>query len=232
MFKIVTLHQKKIFLAGIVIVFSTLSACSILENPVVQTLHHTFVHDNNPANPALNPHFQYLRITIEGRVVFLALGNIDPNPEGNVEVWYSASGEVLRLQYGRIAGATGLFTEWRQVLLPKLPSWSFLAKEKASYEWTRIRDVMPGYRYGVRDNLVLRIIPPPKKSGLLNLDPSKLVWFEEKDVSKEVSLPPAKYAVDMSEGDGTVVYGKLCLARDLCFSWQRWPATVGVKESR
>lgn len=230
--KISSRYPKIPLLAGIALVVSALSACSILENPVIQTLHQAFVRDNNATTPALNPHFQYLRITVGARIVFLALGNIDPNPEGNEQVWYSASGEVVRLRNGRVVEATGLFTEWRHVTLPKLPSWSFLAQEKTPYRWTRIRDVMPGYRYGVEDTLVLRVIPPPRKSALLNLDPSKLVWFEEKDISTESPLLPAKYAVDMSDGEGIVVYGELCLARDLCFSWQRWPATVGGKESR
>ncbi len=95
---------------------------------------------------------------------------------------------------------------------------------------------MPGYRYGVRDNLVLRKIPAPSRSALQNFDAQALTWFEERVASSASgfwltklisdsgtdSLPPARYAVDLRGGGEVVVYGEQCLTADLCFTWQRW----------
>jgi hypothetical protein len=207
-------------------------------NAVVQTLQDAVGRDRNTANVLLNPEFRYLRVTIEGRVAFLALGYVDSHPQGPIEVWYSAFREVLRLQNGRIVGAVGLTTEWRSVLLPELPSWSALARAGEPVRWTRARDVMPGYRFGLKDALTLRVVPVPKTSALQGLDPQSLTWFEERveaerlarpsalpdSLAADLQLPPARYALDIREGREIAVYGEQCLAPNLCFTWQRWPA--------
>lgn len=204
---------------------------------MVQTLQYAVQSGGSGASVRLNPRFRYLRVTIGSRAVFLALGNEDNHPQGPIEVWYSAEREVLRLQNGRIVGAVGLTTEWRAVSLPELPSWSAVARAPAPVPWVRVRDVMPGYRFGVRDELLLRVIPPPRNSALQGLEPQNLNWFEERlqanplvqfpatlftGLSIDSRLPPARYAVDLREGKEIVVYGEQCLAPDLCFSWQRW----------
>jgi hypothetical protein len=100
---------------------------------------------------------------------------------------------------------------------------------------------MPGYRFGLRDAMSLRVIPQPRRSELQGMDPQRLTWFEERVESGQVAglaevfgnnigadavLPPARYAVDIRDGKEIVVYGEQCLAPDLCFAWQRWPAQV------
>jgi hypothetical protein len=227
---------------------AALSACSASGNAILQTL--PYVYGRNPGvdSARLNPNFRYLRVTIGGRVVLLALGDVDSHPQGLIEVWYSAEREVLRLQNGRVVGAVGLTTEWRGVSLPELPSWSAAARADQAFRWTRARDVMPGYRFGVKDALSLRVVPEPKRSALQGLDPQSLTWFEERvesapiawlsgisagSVVSDAALPPARYAVDLQGGRETVVYGEECLAPDLCFTWQHWPAqpqgTAGQK---
>jgi len=206
-------------------------------NAIVQTLQDVVPGSQSVANARLNPNFRYLRVTIGSRVVFLALGNEDSHPQGSIEVWYSAEREVLRLQNGRIVGAVGLTTEWRNVVLPELPPWSAIARAQEPVPWVRVRDVMPGYRFGVRDKLMLRVLPPPRKSALQGQDPQSLNWFEERlqpdslaqfpatlftGLAVDGRLPPARYAVDLREGKETVIYGEQCLAPGLCFSWQRW----------
>ena len=99
----------------------------------------------------------------------------------------------------------------------------------------RVRDVMPGYRSGVRDELRLRVIPAPARTALQRLDPQALTWFEETVQPPPGvrfaglgadTLPPAKYAVDLSHGKATVVYSEQCLSPDFCFTWQRWSAAM------
>jgi len=203
---------------------------------MLQTLRYAAWRGDGIASARLNPNFRYLRVTIAGRVVLLALGNEDIDSLGPVEVWYSAEREVLRLQNGRLLGAVGLTAEWRNVVLPELPSWFTLARGDQAFRWTRIRDVMPGYRFGVRDALSVRVIAQPGRSEFQGANVDALTWFEERVDSGSVAglfggggvvggevLPPARYAVDIRDGKETVVYGEQCLARDLCFTWQRWP---------
>jgi hypothetical protein len=224
--------------AAVLSLVSALSACSAGSNAILQTL--PYVYGRNPGvdNARLNPDFRYLRVTIGGRVVLLALGNVDSHPQGPIEVWYSAEREVLRLQNGRLVGAVGLTTEWREVSLSELPSWAVAACTEQAYRWIRTRDVMPGYRYGVKDALTLEVVPAPGRSALQGLDPQRLIWFEERvepgpvarlsavfdnSASADAALPPARYAVEFQEGQETVVYAEQCLAPQLCFTWQRWP---------
>ena len=144
---------------------------------------------------------------------------------------------MIRIQNGRIAGATGLTSEWRAVLLPDFPQWSVIAQSKEPFRWVRVRDVMPGYRFGLRDALAVRMISVPDKSALVDFDPKYLTWFEERFQAEPLAggaswlslispndhvLPPARYAVDMRDGGDTVVYAEQCLSVDFCFTWQRW----------
>lgn len=203
---------------------------------MLQTLR-SVVPGDDAARATPNPNFQYLRVTVEGRLALFVLGYIDPHPHGPVEVWFSAEKEVLRLQNGRLIGATGPSTEWQGVVIPTLPAWETLARSTEPLQWTRIRDVMPGYRFGLRDTLSLHVTAAPAKSALLGIAPQNLLWFEERmqpppaatnilsalSTSGDYHLPPARYALALRNGKGTIVYGEQCLSARLCFTWQRWP---------
>ena len=225
-------------LAAVLSLVFALSGCSTASNAILQTLPYAYGRNPGVDNARLNPNFRYLRLTTRGHVALLALGYIDSDPQGPIEVWYSAEREVLRLQNGRLVGATGLTTEWRNVRLSALPSWSAAAHAGRAIDWTRTRDVMPGYRFGVKDKLSLHVVDAPRGTELQGLDPQRLTWFEERDLNGSragllgmfggsadagAALPPARYAVDFSGGKETVVYGEQCLTADLCFTWQRWP---------
>ncbi len=226
-------------LTAVVSLVAALAACSAGTDAMVRTLQSAVGRDGGIAGVRLNPDFRYLRIAVGGRVALLVLGSEDSHPQGPIQVWFSAQREVLRFQNGRMVGAVGLTTEWRAVSLPELQSWSAIARAEPPARWTRVREVMPGYRFGVKDSLVVRGTRAPMKSELVGADPQSLTWFEEKIEPEQPArglavigriladddkvLPPARYAVDFSDGKETVVYGEQCLARDLCFTWQRWP---------
>ena len=235
----VKIRARAAVLPLLFLLVAALSACSAGSIAMLQTLPYAYGRNPSVDSARLNPNFRYLRVTIGGRVVLLALGNVDNHPRGPIEVWYSAEREVLRLQSGRLVGAVGLTTEWRTVSLPELPSWSVAARADQTLRWTRTRDLMPGYRFGLKDALLLRVVPEPQRSELQGFDSQRLTWFEERIESGPVArlsavfgnsstvdipLPPARYAVDLQGGRETVVYGEQCLAPDLCFTWQRWPA--------
>ncbi|NDU87904.1 MAG: YjbF family lipoprotein [Ferrovum sp.] len=202
---------------------SFLGACSTMDNPMAVAGSHLlpsfFSRSVDPTETAhLNPQYRYLRLVVDGRPLVLAQPTASP-VEGSP--WFSATGEVLRFRDGRVVGATGLLTEWRSVQLPNLPSWTALEKKSQPLDWTRVRDVMPAYRYGITDHLRLQPMPPPKVSRLKGLDPRSLWWFREQDLAPKNPLPPAWYGVDPASG--RVIYGAVCLDSQLCFTWQRWP---------
>lgn len=195
---------------------------SLSDSPALDTLRAALFPASDVGSAGLVPNLPYLRVVSGQRVAYVALGYVDPHPRGGIEVWYSANREVLRLQNGRLVGLTGTFTEWQRVLLPPLPSWAELLQSKQPLEWRRERDVMPGHRFGVQDQLLLRPTAAPSRSNLAQLDPAQLVWFEELllDPHPEDQLPPARYAVDAATGQ--VVYGEQCASTSLCLTWQRW----------
>ena len=210
----------------ILLVALTLALPGCASNPdaMVQTARAALPGGSDPGavdRAKLNPDWRYLRVTADGgRVALLVLGFVDPDPQGPIEVWYSAEREVLRLQRGRLVGTTGMLTEWRNVSLSGIPDWAALSGSGAHAKWVRTRDVMPGYRFGVQDSMELAEVPAPAKSALRTLDPKALAWFEE----RTSALPVARYALQTVNGRPHVVYGEQCLDPATCFTWQRWPA--------
>jgi hypothetical protein len=167
----------------------------------------------------------YLRITLGRHVALMGLLTFEPHPNGQVEVWIGAGGEVLRLQNGRVQGVSGLPVEWRQVSLPLFPSWSTIAAANAPHEWTRVRDVMPGYRSTLKDGLIVRPIEVPGRTRIQGYEPATLRWFEERPLARhspDSDLPPARYAVEYEGGKETVVYAEQCLSQEVCLTWQHW----------
>jgi hypothetical protein len=190
--------------------------------------------DGDAEHPPLDPKFAYLRVTRGSHVGLLWRGSTERSPEGPVEVYYSSGGEVLRLRDGRLVGALGLFTEWRQVT-DSAPAWQDIVAAAQPVTFVRARDVMPGYRSGVRDELVLRRTVAPMRTAMRGVDPTSLAWFEESlrehgglrvPRTADAGLPPARYALNVSGAQPAVVYSEQCLARDLCFTWQRWNAAM------
>ena len=204
------------------LLLSLLVSCTDASMAVLATSREAFGIKRGAIDTAkLDSRYQYLRVVHPGGISGMILGFVEPASTGPVEVWYASDGEVLRFQNGRLAGSTGLQPEWRSVVLPLFPGWDALSARNEPFRWERVRDVMPGYRYGVHDKLILTIVPPPRSSRLIGIDAKQLTWFEERvENSTEEPLPPARYAV---QGD-RVVYAEQCVDRERCFSWQRWPA--------
>jgi hypothetical protein len=170
------------------------------------------------AAPALNPAYRYLRIQTGKQVAYFARGYVDPLPEGKVEVWYSGGKEVLKLLDGRVVGMVGTATEWLSVKLISPPTWG---DKLDGMEYERRLDISPGYRYGVRERLRLKRLPPPSDTKLAGLKSQDIVWYREVPVGPS-AVPSALYGL-MQEGDAwRVVYSEVCLDTNLCFSWQRW----------
>jgi hypothetical protein len=170
--------------------------------------------------PPANPSRPYLRVKAGGAEAYMALAYQDAQADGTrQEVWYSATGEVVRLNNGRLAGTTGMPRDWRQIRYETRVEW--FANTATPQRYVRWHDEMPGYRMNVREELQLQRIAPPADVHLVDVAPVLLAWFEERVLqSTSVErLPPARYGVL----GNVVVYGEQCFAPDFCVSWQRWP---------
>jgi hypothetical protein len=176
-----------------------------------------------------NPSFRYLRIEVVGRQpALLVLGYIDADPQGDIEVWYSAKHEVIKTQNGRIVGTMGLEVDWRSVRFLSNPSvWTAVPLQGSVYQ--RLRDEMPSYRYAIADQVALTPwvgVPPITLSVTLPRQSAHAYrWFRETSVSTTApALPPAWFAWGMHRGQPTVVYSEQCLSATFCLKLQRWPA--------
>ena len=209
-----------------------LVGCSSMSVPVLDVVKGTIAQQfSGKAAVAIpdvpNPAYSYLRVEVQGRPpALLGLGYRDPGSMGQVDVWYSAQREVIRTSAGRIVGTAGLEVDWRAVRYRKSPpAWD--AAMSAEFEFERVRDVMPGYRFEIRERMTLSRVdaaPPGTRATRL---PQAVAWYVERVVSPEpAELPSAVYAVARSGGKSTVLYSRQCLSADLCLHLQPWPVPV------
>jgi hypothetical protein len=152
----------------------------------------------------------------------MVLGYVEPDPTGEIEVWYSSEGEVLRLQNGRIVGTAGLVTDWSAVRAPFVPAWKDIFS-KPAWIYERERDEMPSYRFSISERVTLYPVEVPTNAKLFRIRADSLRWYEEAVSSDPDGLPSARYGLGERDGQWRVVYGEQCLARKLCLAWQVWP---------
>lgn len=191
--------------------------------------------DAIPAMPDLR--YRYLRVEVDGHpAAMLVLGYLDPHPLGPIAVWYSGNQEALRTQNGRLVGSTGSFYDWSALrFAPAPPAWTAVPAEGATY--SRQRDTMPGYRFGITEQMQLRAWPglPPVKlpDSLPRAKAQTYQWYRESAAvvqgQEGVALPDAWFAWGKHRGIETIVYSEQCLAPDFCLKLQRWPLLEEAK---
>ena len=184
--------------------------------------------DDGHIPTAPNLAYRYMRVDIEGRTTALmVLAFEDVTPSGAVEVWYSASGQMIKTRNSRVIATSGLDVNWVKVVYqPSIPPWNI--SNGHSVEYTRQRDEMPGYRFAIVDQLKLvSVNKVPDITLPQSLPPNKAStyqWFQESGTPSHASaLPPSWYAWGMHRGQATVVYSEQCLSSTFCLKLQRWP---------
>lgn len=208
--------------------FLGVGGCSSGSSAMLDTARAIYRGQPSAATPNFNPNFAYLRANISGRTVYMVLGYLDQRPEGVVEVWYSGGGEVVRLQNGRLIGTTGLTTDWRAVRIADWPAWPAAASAPSNaptvQRYVRERDVMPGYRFGITDEVTRVSIPAPSDTAIAGIDPTSLQWYEERSASRPAtgSLPVARFGISNKTGTPVVIYSEQCISNNLCMSFERW----------
>src|SRR5687767_8561027 len=94
-------------LACAVLAVPVLSACTSGMGAAVASLRLILPGGTQADTTKLDPKFAYLRVTRGKHVGLLWRGNIERTPAGETEVYYSGSGEVVRLRHGLVVGALG-----------------------------------------------------------------------------------------------------------------------------
>lgn len=184
--------------------------------------------------PALGAPFDYLRVAHPGGVAWLALGNVEAATPGNsgaaVQVWYSAAGQVLRVQGGRIVSSTGLPTDWLLSSNSQPPDWRLVARSGTG-TYLRTRHGMPDYAFNQQDvaTVTHKSSGPPGWVGRIRgVDAKRWTWFTEESTNLAVtgtaaSLPRAWFAVDLNQPDAPVMASIQCLPADFCLDVQALP---------
>lgn len=206
---------------------SALPACTGLNQAAVNSLKAAYQGPNRnfeavPRNPA----YQYMQVEVPGAASLTVLGYQYPN----LQVWYAAKGEVVRLQGNRLLDTTGL-----NVNLANVQYTPGAQTQQTNMNF----DVPELGLFNVQATLQLQPTEPPK-SNLAKQASEKansgkgLYWYSETIVGSKAlpaaleGLPPAIYGFAQALPDGinasqlpNGVYGKQCLAPTYCLEWHR-----------
>jgi hypothetical protein len=126
--------------------------------------------------------------------------------------------------------------DWAAVhYVPAPPAWPTVSEAGARF--TRQRDAMPGYRFGITEQMNLRAwpaLPPVELPSTLPADKATSYrWFRESvlPIAGEVApaLPDAWFAWGRHRGVDQIVYSEQCLSADFCLQLQRWPLLEEAK---
>ena len=202
-----------------------LPACTGLNQAAINSLQAAYQGPNRnfeavPRNPA----YQYMQVEVPGAASLTVLGYQYPN----LQVWYAAKGEVVRLQGNRLLDTTGLNVNLANVQYTP----------GAQTQQTNMKfDVPELGLFNVQATLQLQRTEPPKsnlaKRASEQANAGKgLYWYSETLSSPLPAalegLPPAIYGFAQPLPEGTnasqlppAVYGKQCLAPTYCLEWHR-----------
>jgi len=145
----------------------------------------------------------------------MALGERRVDESRNLihEHWYNGQGEMLYLVDGRIQKALGFTNEIRgQNNLP--PKWKEIFESRGELNWHRKIDLMPGFRYGVVENITTSKVDPPIK--LSDSLPANSKWIAELVDSKSSDGGTWRYKQRFAIHEGRIVYSEQCIGKDLC----------------
>lgn len=175
---------------------------------------------------ARNPAYRYLFVEVLGSPISatLVLGYLESGPLGTLETWYSANNEVIKIRDGRIVATTGLQADWSAVTWTQAPpDWAKVDERVQYYE--RVRDAMPGYRFGIREQMAVKSTGIPQNLPISVSRPTAgtWLWFKETQAStSDVAVPDSIFAFGKIEGTAAIVYSEQCLSSTFCLRLQNW----------
>lgn len=172
------------------------------------------------------PGHEYILIEVNGRHTGAVLGQrtVTEAPLGQVvdEHWYSAGRELIHLRNGRLHTVWGMPTEWRgQRSSP--PSWPDVQTQ--ALRWSRQRDEMPHYRFGVTDSIQSQAstaVPTSAPASLLRPG-LRVRWVQDRVESTTAQGQAWAYVQHFALIQDRVVYSEQCIAPQLCLRIRHQP---------
>jgi hypothetical protein len=194
---------------------------------------------------ALNAQLTYLHVTLGTESpALMVLGYIDTPTPGQPALltWYSATGQSLQTQQGRVVGLSGLQGAPVQVQYHPSPiPWPAVqaqGKAQVPVQLQRQWDVPTQYRYSLQESRTLHsaavqdlpraiqrhlakhLLPyAPVASGNSPHHPQHWDWFVERGPSG----PTSWYATATVQGTQQVVYSYQCIGLSHCLHLAPWP---------
>lgn len=160
-----------------------------------------------------------MRIFANGQNALLVLGEIDRDPLGDIESWYSGQAEVIKFQNGRIVGTGGLATNWVGV--------NIIPLHNGGYQ--RIRDVMPGYRFGLMETVAVQKLPaiPSEIKAVAGFNWQRLTTLQWQEEAPQPSLSSSVLPRNLigyeqrPDGQQRAAAGFQCIDDGICIQWER-----------
>lgn len=173
----------------------------------------------NVRQVALQKDFRYLWVQAQNQEALLVWVGTESSPQGNVSVWVSADGVVVRLLNGRLIGISEPRRSWQLIRETQSPE----GQNPGSYPIRLIQtsDQQPGFQIGIERPVhqVMLAVAPDVLSWFAGTPDVR--WIEEKDhmTGKQTAI----FALSSNE---QTVAGQRCIASDWCVRWQTWPPSL------
>lgn len=204
-----------------------LTACTNLWQAGWQTAKQVLPQTISSPPQNRDPKLRYLKVAINQHEVLM----VEAYRAGSESVWVSSDLAILKTRNGYLTDLEGFRINWQEVRGLSLVTAAQLAKPTA---YTRVRNEMPGYRYQIRESvLVSPLARAPQEIQLTPPRNANLRWFSE-EVRTQLGeqVPsfhyPGVFAIDINQDPYHVVFGRQCLARDYCIRWQVLEHTESV----
>ena len=210
---------------------SPLVACTNLWQAGWQTVQQTQASKIDPQQLGLDPNLRYLKVAINQHEVLM----VEAYRAGSESVWVSSDLAILKTRNGYLSDLEGFRINWQDVRGLNLVTAAQLAKPTA---YTRMRNEMPGYRYHLRESILVSPLgAPPQDVNLVWSSNSSLRWFSEAlSTQADGQIPkynyPGVFAIDTSQDPYQVVFGRQCLAPDYCIRWQLVEKNEGLVRAK
>jgi hypothetical protein len=168
---------------------------------------------------ALQSEFQYLWVQEDDREALLVWVGTGRSAEGDVSVWVSKDGVILRLLEGRLVGISEPLRSWHLIREKTLN----LGQNPNDFPKALIQtsDQQPGFRIGVERRVHQVLLTSAPASVAWYAGSPNVRWFAEIDTRS--GLQTAYFALS---NDNRTIAGQRCIASDWCVRWQSWPATA------
>jgi hypothetical protein len=187
-----------------------------------------YVASAEPQVARLDSRFEFLQMKLgDGPAAYLALGK----RVGSGESWYSADPLLVVLDDGRLGTFAGAPLEWRLIRQSGRPDWERVLRRNGPQRWQRQRDEMPGYRFGLNDEIETQRVPTADLPAELQLIDERLrarhrdlLWVGDRISSTDPSGYPVQmrqwFAVAEHVGRLQVAWSRQCMRPGWCIEFR------------